>query len=267
MWKSCSLPSLPGIQSRWLAYCWRSSTALAIGSGMPGDLHSTTTRGMPFTKRTMLGMMQWLPWLPGSSTRNWSMTRKTLFSGVSQSMKRTCRSRPWSQSGRPSTKVPLMMTSVAAWLISRRRPVAGCSRAAMAWAMRGGSSQGAPSRRLILWRASTRSARRRTSRKLARPVTEGWSTLPAVCFQPIETSCSTKGRSTRSRSGLWLMLPSRFSSAPAGPRLRAASWRRPRPPPRGSPSSGRRSGRTRPRPARPRPPAASCPVQARRGAR
>ena len=60
--------------------------ASAIGSVMYGLLHSTTTSGMPFTNSTTSGTMNFLACPPGSSTRNWLIARKSLFSGLSQSM-------------------------------------------------------------------------------------------------------------------------------------------------------------------------------------
>src|SRR4051812_23946706 len=80
-------------------------------------------------------------------------------------------------------------------------------RALTAWAMRASSSQGWPLRRLMRRRAWRRSDSMKTSRKEARPVTDGWSRLPVTCFQPRDVSWSMKGSSTRLYSGPWLMVP------------------------------------------------------------
>ena len=54
---------------------------------MPGLLNSATTSGMPLTNSTASGITCPRPLV--SSTLNWLMTRKSLFSGCSKSMNRT----------------------------------------------------------------------------------------------------------------------------------------------------------------------------------
>ena len=54
---------------------------------MAGDLHSTTTRGMPLTNRTISGIMCFS--VPGMFTLNWDIAMKELFSGFLKSMSHT----------------------------------------------------------------------------------------------------------------------------------------------------------------------------------
>ena len=56
--------------------------ASAIASVLPGFLHSTSTSGMPFTNSTSSGTMNFLPWVPGMSTRNCETTTKSLCAGM-----------------------------------------------------------------------------------------------------------------------------------------------------------------------------------------
>jgi len=79
--KSFSFPSfIP------LLFEYRISWVIAspTGSAIAGDLHSTTTRGKPFTKRTMSGMMCFS--VPGIFTLNWEIAIKELFSVFLKSM-------------------------------------------------------------------------------------------------------------------------------------------------------------------------------------
>ena len=141
----------------------------------------------------------------GQATWNWLMARKTLFSGLSQSMKWTVRPRPWSQPSTPSTTVPLSSSSVAAWLASSSLPVPRRCRAFTACMMRPSSSQGLPPLGISVQVDPVQGVLQVVEEQdLAEALPAGDGRVfeaAGVCSQPIRTSWSMKGCSTSVNSG------------------------------------------------------------------
>ena len=110
---------------------------------------------------------------PGQSTLNWLTAVNVFrFRVWSQSMKCTVLSRPWSQSGRPSTVSPSRRSRCPP--VRFRQPrVANAFEGAYCLCDAAGVEPGLSSRRLMRLRAFARSSLMRTSRKLSRPVTDG----------------------------------------------------------------------------------------------
>ena len=82
--KSFSFPSFIPLLLEYLKSRVIPST---IGSAVVGDLHSTTTKGRPFTNSTISGIMCFS--VPGMFTLNCEMAMKELFLGLLKSMNLT----------------------------------------------------------------------------------------------------------------------------------------------------------------------------------